>query len=322
VSLLDLIIIDFVFFVIMFQIGCLFSAFTSLVFGDWVFEENKALTLSSERNLPILAVFLVEEGCCWSDQLKTELLQKPEFIQEISQEMVLWQVFLKQKKEIRDKYQVQEYPLILLLDPKGREFARLNFIPLDYKLLKELLISLIEDFSTICFLPDADFDEEEWQRMYQKASRLSTSCFKEEILQEGVKKEKGYFFHLEKYAQLLQEKGFHPYALEFKKKILRRDRTHQLGINAHLASIEFHDRDRKGMPLNKTIEPLLEYLHKSAFKEPQYRWEIELLLGQFLYKKNYLEKAREYLLLAYQHAPDSFKLQLQEICQLEGVEKR
>jgi hypothetical protein len=28
------------------------------------------------------------------------------------------------------------------------------------------------------------------------------------------------------------------------------------------------------------------------------------------------------LLLAYQHAPDSFKLQLQEICQLEGVEKR
>ena len=39
------------------------------------------------------------------------------------------------------------------------------------------------------------------------------------------------------------------------------------------------------------------------------------------FQKNHLEKAREYLLLAHQHAPDSFKLQLQEVCQLEGVEK-
>ncbi|VHO03883.1 hypothetical protein [Candidatus Rhabdochlamydia sp. T3358] len=305
----------------MFQIGCLF--FASLVFGDWVFEENKALILSSERNLPILAVFLAEEGCCWSDQLKTELLKKPEFIKELSQEMILWQVFLKQKKEIRDKYQVQEYPLILLLDPKGREFARLNFIPLDHNLLKELLSSLIDDFSTICSLIDADFEEEEWQRMYQKASRLSPSYFKEEILREGLKKEKGCFFHLEKYAQLLQEKGSdHPYVLKFKKKILRKDKTHQLGANAHLASIEFHDRDRKGRSFDKTIEPLLEYLHKAAFAEPQYCWEIELLLGQFLWKKNRLEKAREYLLLAYEHAPGPFKLQLQEICQLEDLERQ
>ncbi|MEK7340130.1 MAG: hypothetical protein AABZ92_05410, partial [Verrucomicrobiota bacterium] len=215
----------------------MFFAFTSLVFGDWVIEENKALTLSSERNLPILAVFLIEEDCCWSDQLKTELLQKPEFIKEISQEMVLWQVFLKQEKEIRGKYQVQEYPLVLLLDPKGREFARLNFIPLDYKLLKKLLSSLIDDFSTICSFIDADFDEEEWQRMYQKASRLSIPHFKEEILREGLKKEKRCFFHLEKYAQLLQEKGSdHPHVLKFKKKILRKDKTHQLGANAHLAS--------------------------------------------------------------------------------------
>lgn len=49
--------IDFVFFVIMFQIGFLFFVFTSLVFADWVLEENKALALSSESNLPILAVF-------------------------------------------------------------------------------------------------------------------------------------------------------------------------------------------------------------------------------------------------------------------------
>ncbi|MEK7340129.1 MAG: hypothetical protein AABZ92_05405, partial [Verrucomicrobiota bacterium] len=87
------------------------------------------------------------------------------------------------------------------------------------------------------------------------------------------------------------------------------------------ASIEFHDRDRKGRSFDKAIEPLLEYLHKAVFAEPQYRWEIELLLGQFLYKKNHLEKAREYLLLAHQHAPDSFKLQLQETYQLEDLER-
>lgn len=221
------------------------------------------------------------------------------------------------KKEIRDKYQVQKCPLILLLDPKGKEFARLNFIPLDHKFLKELVISLINDFSMICSVIDTDFNEEKWQIIYQKASRLSASYFKEKILEQGVKKEKGCFFQLEKYAQLLQEKGsHHPYVLEFKKKILRKDKMYQLGARAYLASIEFHDRNRKGKSFDKTIEPLLEYLHTSAFIEPQYRWEIELLLGQFLWKKNRLEKAREYLLLAYEHAPVSFKPQLQEIYQL------
>ena len=301
----------------MFQIGCLFFAFTSLVFGDWVFEENKALTLSSERNVPILAVFLAKEGCCWSDQLKTELLQKSEFIKGISQQMVLWQVL---KKETRDKYQAQEYPLILLLDPKGKEFARLNFIPLDCKFLKEQLSSLVDDFSMICSLVETDFEEEKWQRMYQKASRLSTPYFKEKILQKGIKKEKGCFFHLEKYARLLQEKGSnHPYVLELKKEIQRKDRMCQLGANAHLASIEFHDRERKGKSFDKTIEPLLEYLNKAAFAECQYRWKIELLLGQFLYKENHLEKAREYLLLAYEHAPDSYKRKLQEARQLGSL---
>lgn len=61
--------------------------------------------------------------------------------------MILWQVFLK-GKEMRNKYRVQECPLILLLNSKGREFARLNFF--DHKLLKELVSSLINDFSMIC----------------------------------------------------------------------------------------------------------------------------------------------------------------------------
>lgn len=310
--------IDCIFFVIMFQIGCLFFAFTGLVFGDWVFEESKALTLSSQYNLPILAVFLVEEGCCWSDKLRTEVLQNPEFIKEISQEMVLWQIPLQQKKEICDKYRVQGYPLILLLDPKGREFARLAFIPLDQRYLKVLLSSLIDDFSTVCSLIETAFDEKKWQKIYRKASRLSTASFKEEILQKGIKKEKGCFFHLEKYGQLLQEKGsHHPYVLEFKKKILQKYKTDQSGVRFHLASMEFHYQIRKGEALEKTTEPLLEYLQKSALLEPQYRWEAELLLGQFLWKKNKLEIAKEYLLLAYQHAPDPIKLHLQEICQLD-----
>lgn len=50
----------------------------------------------------------------------------------------------------------------------------------------------------ICSIIDTDFNEEKWQKLYQKASHLSISCFKEEILQRGIKKEKGCFFHLQK----------------------------------------------------------------------------------------------------------------------------
>lgn len=91
--------------------GYLFFAFTSLVFSSFhSFLRMHAICL-------FLLPFLIEDGCCWSDQLKTELLQKPELIQEISQEMIPWQVFLK-GKEMRNKYRVQ-CPLILLLNPKG-----------------------------------------------------------------------------------------------------------------------------------------------------------------------------------------------------------
>ena len=311
----------FVFFVIMFQIGCLFFVFTSLAFGDWVFEEHTALTSSSERNLPILAVFLAEEGCCWSDKLKTEILQDPEFMEKTSQEMILWQSLLRQKKDVCDKYQAQEYPLILLLDPKGREFARLSFIPLDQKHLRVLLRSLIEDFSAVCSLVETDFEEKKWQETYEKASRLSISCFKKEILQEGIRREKGCFFHLEKYAQLLQEKGSrHFCVLKLKKKIQQRDKSHQLGVRFHLASMEFHHQKKRGKSFEKVIEPLLEYLQNSAQMEPQYRWEAELLLGRFLWQKNKRDEARKYLLLAYEHAPDLIKLELQEIGQLENFD--
>lgn len=73
----------------MFQIGCLFFIFTSLAFEDWAFEENKVLTSSSEYNLPILGVFLSEEGCCLSDKLQLEILQDPEFIKKTYQKMIL-----------------------------------------------------------------------------------------------------------------------------------------------------------------------------------------------------------------------------------------
>ena len=188
-------------------------------------KEQQVLLSAGLKNHPVIAIFLGEKSCPWSQKLESEVLSNPQFLEKISKETLLWQVSLEGKEgdRLREKYHIQVSPSILLLDPLGKEFARLEYVPLDAFGYAAQINELIENFQELCLVLEqkAPFEEEKWQSLYHKAKKCSVSYFKQIILEQGLQLGEGNFFHVEKYAIMLEKhKRKHPQVVKFKKQLL------------------------------------------------------------------------------------------------------
>jgi protein disulfide-isomerase len=289
--------------------------------NQWLHEEFQVLKNAQDENRPIVAVFLSPD-CPWSKKLCQEVLENPLFLEKVSQDAVLWHVPIKHKegdKEFLQKYHVKECPLFLLLDPKGKEFARIEYVPRDAADYALMIIGLIENFHEICSALDqkkSHFEEERWHDLYQKAKKLSVPCFKQVILERGFREEKGNYFHLEKFATLLEKhKLKHSQVLKVKQQLLDRDPENVLGTHFKVAVLEFqrivsHSKS-KDRP-EKAVIPLLHYIHKFGKKDPENLWKSELMIADFLFTKNFAATALEHAETAYSAAPDEVKPQIGE----------
>lgn len=285
-------------------------------------EEVQVLKDAKKKNFPIIAVFLGKQGCPWSQKLQDEVLENIQFHQKIGDEVVLWQVELfgkEEERELREKYQIQVSPLILLLDPQGKEFARLEYIPLDAAGYADEIHSLIEGFQEVCLALESDervFEEEKWQNLYSKSSRFSAPCFRQIILERGVQLEKGTFFHIEKYADMLEKsKRKHPQVKLAKKWLLECDPENHYGTHFKVAVLEFHsllkklkNKDR----LTKPVKPLLQFVQNFRHKDKDNLWKAELMIANYLFSKNLVSQALSHAKISYDAAPDADKPQVVE----------
>jgi hypothetical protein len=284
-------------------------------------EEQNVLKEAQGRNQPIVAVFLGSD-CPWSAKLKQEVLENPSFLQKIRQEAILWPILLKQSEEEKaflQKYAVLKCPSILLLDPKGKEFARLEFEPTDASGYADLIIGQIDHFHEICIALDQNddsFDEERWRGLYQKAKKLSACCFKQVLLERGLRKEKGSFFHLEKFASLLERyKIKHALVRKAKKQLLERDPENEQGFHFKVAVLEYQKLASRLKAKDRpetALRPLLKYIQAFGKKDPENYWKSEWMVAEFLYTKNLIDPALEHAYAAYSAAPESEKMQIAE----------
>ncbi len=307
-------------------LNCLFLCFISIAFGSqWQFEEKNRIKSAQAENRPIVAVFLGED-CPWSKKLRQEVLASPYFLEKIHAEAILWIHFLKQHEEEKpfiQKYKVQQCPVFLLLDPNGKEFARFDYIPLDAQGYTEAIISQIENFQEICLTLDReemDFDERKWQELYQKAKKLSVPCFHQVILERGLHKEKGNYFHLEKFATLLEKyKIKHPQVRKAKQQLLHRDPDNKFGMHFRVAVLEFQkiaSRFKTKDQPEKALAPLLQYIHQFGKKDVENYWKSELMISKFLYGNEFILPALEHAEAAYLTSPETAKPQIAETISL------
>lgn len=305
-------------------INCFLISLFSVCYCEeqWQIEEKEIFLSAMEENVPIVAVFLGGEWCPWSKKLREDVLKNPLFTSKVEKEALFWEISLEkefQDDAMRQKYNIVECPQILLLDPHGKEFARFGYLPLQASAYGDEIVSFIEDFNEICTALDQKengFDEARWKDLYLKAKKLSAPCYSQVILERSLKKEKGTFFHLEKYAALLQ-------TLKIKNPAVRKMKTQLLAKdpNAHfkVAVLEFQKLAAKSKSKEKAIKPLTRYVHLCGKKDPENLWRAELMIAEYLYSRKLLPQALEHAQASYEVAPESAKAQIaQNIAHMQG----
>lgn len=292
---------------------CFFVFLSTFIYSD---KYKEVLQLASEEHLPITAIFLGGDECPWSQKFTQEVLHDPEFIDQVNQEAILW-VIPSPDSSLKERYALQEYPQVVLLDPQGKEFARFGYLPMSAKEYLAEIAQTIKNFQEICIALDQKeevFCEEDWIDLYKKAGQLSIPCFKQVILEKGLKKEKGTFFHLEKFAESLEKYKHRTSPVQnLKKNLLKKDPHHKQGIHFKVALLEFkklRSKAKSKQQCEKALKPLLRYVDHFAKKDPENHWKAEMAMAEFLYEKQVLSSALKHLKAAYLAAPEDIKPQI------------
>jgi thioredoxin-related protein len=108
--------------------------------GAWGTDFAKARKTAAKTKLPIYAIFTGSDWCPWCRRLSGEVLSTDEFKTYAKGNLVLFVADFprnkelpgktaKQNQELADKYHVEGFPTVLLLDADGKELARTGYRP-------------------------------------------------------------------------------------------------------------------------------------------------------------------------------------------------
>lgn len=109
--------------------------------GDnWLTDFELAKKTAAEKKLPILADFSGSDWCGWCLKLDREVFSKKEFKEYAGKNLVLFLAdfprrkkqddkLKKQNSDLAEKYSVQGFPTVLLMDAEGKVFATAGYEP-------------------------------------------------------------------------------------------------------------------------------------------------------------------------------------------------
>ena len=101
----------------------------------WKTDYTVALAQAGKENKMVLLDFTGSDWCGWCIKLQKDTFSKPEFEKFAEQSLVLVELdfprgktqsdeLKKQNEELAEKFGVQGFPTLVLLDPQGKEAAR------------------------------------------------------------------------------------------------------------------------------------------------------------------------------------------------------
>ena len=117
--------------------------FTALVAraaeGEWMTDAAKAQQQAKTENKLVLLDFTGSDWCGWCIKLNKEVFSKPEFKEYAKKNLVLVEVDFPRKKEISaaqkatnkalaDKYKIQGFPTIIVLNGEGKKVGELGYM--------------------------------------------------------------------------------------------------------------------------------------------------------------------------------------------------
>jgi thioredoxin-related protein len=102
---------------------------------QWETNYSAALGQAAEQNKMVLLDFTGSDWCGWCVKLQKDTFSKPEFQKFAAESLVLVELdfprgkqqgeeLKRQNEELAEKFGVQGFPTLVLLDPQGKEAAR------------------------------------------------------------------------------------------------------------------------------------------------------------------------------------------------------
>ena len=119
-------------------IACLISSLALADDGTWLQDFSKAKSVAVEKKLPILALFTGSDWCPWCKKLDKEILSTEEFKTFAKSNVVLFIAdfprkseqpaeIVKQNQDLADKYKIEGFPTVLLMDASGKALGQLGY---------------------------------------------------------------------------------------------------------------------------------------------------------------------------------------------------
>jgi thioredoxin-related protein len=116
----------------------LVSAFQVFASEAWLTDFDQARAKAQEGNKPILALFTGSDWCPGCKRLQKEVLSTPEFSDYAAKNVVLLEVDFPMKKaqskeqkqaneKLQDKYDVEAYPTVVVINAKGKKLGKIEF---------------------------------------------------------------------------------------------------------------------------------------------------------------------------------------------------
>jgi len=107
------------------------SAFATAPEG-WLTDIDEAVALAKKENKAVMVEFTGSDWCPPCMMMKKEVFSKPEFFSLATEDYVLVQIDVprgneevrKKNRPIAQKYAIEAYPTVVLLDADGEEFTR------------------------------------------------------------------------------------------------------------------------------------------------------------------------------------------------------
>ena len=102
---------------------------------QWETNYNAALEQAAKQNKMVLLDFTGSDWCGWCVKLQKDTFSKPEFQKFAAESLVLVELdfprgkeqsedLKKQNEQLAEKFGIQGFPTLVLLDPQGKEAAR------------------------------------------------------------------------------------------------------------------------------------------------------------------------------------------------------
>lgn len=106
--------------------------------SGWLTDFDKATKAAVEKKLPVFAAFTGSDWCSWCMKLEEEILSKEEFKNYAKDNFILFvadfpmkskpsEEIAKQNKKLAEKYNVEGFPTVLILDATGKVIAKTGY---------------------------------------------------------------------------------------------------------------------------------------------------------------------------------------------------